>query len=177
MMRAIAHPFVRTMTQSTLPRRVSNLLLAGVLFAGAVSVAHGADKPKESSFGKGKATGAFLTRDQLRVCMAQQARLAQQDEAMLKEQADLAALKAEIVRGGAELKEQLAALDRTNQEAVNAYNERLTARDKSIDDYEARVPKFNTRVDAATPEREAFAAGCENRRFFEEDEIAIRKGK
>jgi hypothetical protein len=165
------------MNTSQLPRKRLYLLLTGALLAAAVTAGHAADKPKESSFGKGKATGAFLTKDQLRVCLTQQARLAQQDAAMLKDQAELTAIKAELVRGGSELKEQLAALDRTNQEAVNAYNERSIERDKSIDDYEARVPQFNSRVEAARTEREAFATSCDNRRFFEEDEIAIRKGK
>jgi hypothetical protein len=165
------------MNKSRRLHKLSTLLLAAVWSALAVTSSLGADKPKESGFGKGKATGAFLNRDQLRVCLSQQARLAQQDDAMLKEQAELAALKAELVRSGTELKEQLAALDRTNPEAVNAYNEKSIERDKSIDAYEARVPKFNSRVEAAKPEREAFAAGCDNRRFFEEDEIAIRKGK
>lgn len=153
-----------------------NASIACALLAAAF-VAPAADKPRESSFGKGKGSGAYLTREQLRSCLSQQARLASRDEEMLKEQAALASEKADFARSGVELNEQLAALDRTNPEVVNAYNERAAARDKGIDAYEARVPGFNERVEAARAERETFGKACDNRRYFEEDEIAIRKGK
>ena len=151
--------------------------LTGAALAFSLTAGQAADKPKEASFGKGKASGAFLTREQLRVCIVQQTRLAQQDAELQNDQAALAAAKAEIGRSGDELKPALAALDRTSADAVNAYNERAAARDKSIDEYEARVPRFNERVEAARAEREAFGKGCDNRRYFEDDEIAIRKGK
>ena len=151
--------------------------LSCLVLALSATASHAADKPKEASFGKGKASGAFLTREQLRGCIAQQARLAQQDGELQKDQAALAATKAELARSGDELKTQLDALDRTSAQAVSDYNERAAARDKSIDDYEARVPRFNERVEAVKTDREAFGKGCDNRRYFEDDEIAIRKGK
>jgi hypothetical protein len=175
MMRALFKPPDRPMT--TLPHPFSKALLAGVLACALVPALHAADKPKESGFGKGKATGAMLTREQLRACLAQQSRVAHQDGEMVAEQAALNTAKAEILRSGAELKEQLAVLDRTSPDAVSAYNERAAARDKSLDDYQARVPAFNSRVEAVKAEREAFGKACDNRRYFEDDEIAIRKGK
>ena len=157
---------------------LTGALLALWLTAALVThAAHAADKPKEASFGKGKASGAFLTREQLRGCIAQQTRLAQQDAELQKDQAALAAAKAEIASSGDALKLELAALDRTSADAVTAYNERAAARDKSIDEYEARVPGFNERAEAGRAAREAFGKGCDNRRYFEDDEIAIRKGK
>ena len=109
--------------------------------------------------------------------MNQKAKLAQQEEDLTREQAALATTKGEIGRSGDALKAGLETLDRTNAEAVAAYNDQAQARDKQIDDYQARVTAFNTRVDAAKTERDAFSKACENRRFFEEDEIAIKKGK
>lgn len=140
------------------------------------SAGHAADKPK-SSFGGGKAGGAVLTREQLRACLAQQAGVTQRDEAMPKEKAALGATHAEISRGGVSLKERLDALDRTDEAAVAAYNDEAQARDKQIDDYQARVTSFNARVEALKVERDAFVTGCGNRSFFEEDEIALRKGR
>ena len=157
-------------------RSLLHALIAGGLLAAAFATL-AADKPKEASLGNGKGSGAYLTREQLRSCLLQQGRLAQQDQDMLKEQSGLAAEKAAFERSGAELKEQLAALDRTSPEAVIAYNERSVARDKGIDEYEARVPRFNERVEATKAEREVFGRACDTRRYFEEDEIAIRKGK
>ena len=136
-----------------------------------------ADKPKESSFGKGKASGPLLTRAQLRDCMARQERVRAQTDETFKLQSVLEQDKAEIAKSGAALKEQFAALDRGNAEAVDAYNAQALARDKLIDDYEARTPPFNAKVESLQLERAAFAKGCENRRFDEVDEIAIKNGK
>lgn len=150
------------------------------LIAGALLIAlsgHAADKPKEASFGGGKGSGAFLTRNQLRDCMAQQAKVKQTQAEMMALQEKLNADKAEIGKTGETLKADLEALDRTSPDAVNAYNERAVARDKKIDEYQQQVDLFNGRVDGVRAEREAFSKACENRRYFEDDEAAIRKGK
>lgn len=150
------------------------LLLTACLLA--ASAVHAADKPKkEGSFGQG--SGPMLSKEQLRSCLSQKTQLAQQDDELIKEQTALAAAKEEVARGGDALKAQLETVDRTSAEAVAAYNERAQARDKQIDDYQARATAFNARVDASKAEREAFGKTCANRRFLEDDEIAIKKGK
>ena len=154
------------------PHSLSLLILAAALSA---APTWAADK-KEASFGKG-GTGAYLTRDQLRTCLAHQDRVRQQNDDVVKEQAALTAMKADIARSGDELKAKLDALDRTDPDAVTAYNDRASARDKQIDDFQARADAFNARVEANKAEREAFGKACDNRRYFEEDEIAIRKEK
>jgi hypothetical protein len=158
-------------------RTLIRTLLILPLFAATLAVA--ADKPakKEGSFGDGKATGAFLTKEQLRTCLARQTKVNDENGAMRKEQAELTTLKGDIARSGDELKQKLETLDRTSAEAVDGYNEAVTARDKQIDEYQKRVDTFNARVDANEAERDAFGQGCNNRRYFEEDEIAIKKGK
>jgi len=157
------------------PRQSSAVVLIFALLA--VTVAQGADKSKESSFGKGKAAAPLLTRAQLRECMALQERVHAKGEEATRVRAALDSDKAEIARLGAQLKERLAVLDRTNVEAVQTYNEQAQARDKLIDDYEARVTAFNTKAEALHNERDTFANGCENRRYDEKDEIAIKNGR
>jgi len=153
----------------------STLLTLALLSA---ATAFAADKPKkESSFGAGKPSGPILTRDQLRACLAQQARVAQQDDELPKEKAQLASTHAELVRNGEALKQRLETLDRSDAPAVAAYNDETQARDKRIDELQARVSAFNARAEAFQVEREAFVKACGNRSFFEEDEIAIKKGK
>ena len=61
--------------------------------------------------------------------------------------------------------------------AVNAYNERAQARDARIDAYEASIERYNTRATALNADHDAFARSCDNRRFLEDDETAIKKGK
>ena len=152
------------------------LLLTLILLT--AGTGHAADKPKkQGAFGTGKAVGAYLTRDQLRACLAQHAQTMRRDAALQQEQAALTNAKAEIARSGDVLKLQLEVVDRTQADAVAAYNEQAKARDQQIDGYQARVTAFNTRVDARQTDRDAFAKNCDNRRYFEEDEIAIKKGK
>ena len=144
---------------------------AGLAFAQA------ADPPKEGSFGKGKAGGPLLTRAELRDCMARQGRVRAQGDETIKLQAELDREKAEVTAMGAALKEQLAALDRTSTDAVAAYNLQAQAVDKRAGDYNALTPAFNAKLEALKNERDAFAKACENRRFDEKDEIAIKNGK
>jgi hypothetical protein len=151
------------------------LVCASVLLA----TAQAADPPpQERSFGvKSKAGGPLLTRAELRECMARDGRVRAQGDETIKLQARMDQEKAEVTRLGAALKERLDALDRTSADAVNAYNEQALAFDKRVDAYNAGTPAFNAKVDALKSEREAFAKNCENRRFDEKDEIAIRNGK
>ncbi|HKX44208.1 MAG TPA: hypothetical protein VJO99_23825 [Burkholderiaceae bacterium] len=157
------------------PQILIRTLVAAALLSSAATA--GLAAGKEATFGSGKASGPFLTKAQLRDCMNQQTKVKQQDTDLQAQQDKLNADKAEIGKRGDTLKTQLEALDRTNPEAVNAYNEQAAARDKMIDDYQDQVNQFNTRVQAFNTERESFTKNCSNRRYFEDDEIAIRKGK
>jgi hypothetical protein len=136
-----------------------------------------ADAPrKEGAFGKG-GSGPFLTREQLRNCLALKARIAKQDDDLVKEKDAITALKDELVSRGDANKAELETLDRSNAEAVAAYNEKAAARDKAIDDYQARANAFNARVESGQADHDAYTKGCNNRRYFEDDEAAINKGK
>ena len=153
------------------------LLAALCLVASTASLQANAQKIKEGSFGKGKTSGPLLTRNQLRECMSQQQKISLQGDETLALQSQFDRDKAEIQRQGLLLKEELAALDRTNAELVDRYNAKAAARDKTIDDFEARAPAYNLRVQQLQTDRAAYASACENRRFDENDEIAIKSGK
>lgn len=155
------------------------MLILPLLAALVAPTAFAADKPlkKEGNFGGAKATGAYLTKEQLRSCFAKQDKIKADDEELTKEQAAIAAQKTEIARVGDELKAKLETLDRTSAEAVDGHNNAVQARDKQIDAYQARVTVFNPRAEANRAAHEEFASGCSKRRYLEEDETAIRKGK
>lgn len=161
----------------------SRLLVAAALVALAPAIALAQTTPakpakpasKTGAFGNGK--GLLLTRAELRECFAMQDRIKTQNEAAAKERETLEKEKSEIVETGKTLKEQLTTLDRTNAEAVQQYNAAVLERDKRIDAFEARMPQFNGKVEALQKDREGFERQCGNRRYDEDDEIAIRKGK
>lgn len=162
--------------------RSSSLLAGAFALCAALGLstqaaAQTAPKPSQGTFGQGKGSGPLLTRAELRQCLAQQENLRKSDDELRRERQALDDEKAELVRLGTELKEQLAALDRSSQEAVDQYNARAAARDQRIDVLEARMTPFNARVEAAAAERASFGKRCDNRRYDERDEIAIKNGK
>ncbi len=140
--------------------------------------AQAADSPKkEVNAGSGKGTGIYMTRDELRSCLKQQGSVEARDDELAAEKDAIAAQQASIVREGDALKARFEGLDRTNAEAVDGYNTGVQARDTQVEAFKARANAFNANVEANQVARSAWAKGCANRRYFEEDETAIRKGK
>ena len=176
MMRTTSRPsFCTPMIRSShaFSRCVS--LAVALILAGASTFA--ADKPRTGSFGKGRANAPLLTRVELRECLAMQERVRLLGVGIVATQAALDKEKAEIAHSSTELSAQLAALDRTRAEAVDAHNASVAAHDKRIDAYNASTPVFNAKIEALQSGRTQFAKSCENRDFDEKDEIAIRKGQ
>ena len=161
-----------------LPRRLAapRIPLAALAFAALLGMpnARAADKPKPAA---GKPAAPLLTRDELRTCMAQQGRIRTERDEVNRLRGAIETEKAELVRSGEALKAQLEALDRSSQEAVDRYNEAASSRDRAIDAFEARTTEFNRRAEALQGEMDGYAKACENRRFDEKDEIAIKNGK
>jgi hypothetical protein len=157
--------------------RASLALLASltVAFAAHAGAASG-DAPAPKPAAKAKKS-LLLSRDELRACMSNQARLHQQREEVTQLLAGLTAEKNEIVRSGAELKERLAVLDRNNIEVVTKYAEDATAREKRIDAYDASSAAYNEKAQALEAASAAYKKDCENKRFDEADELAIKQGK
>jgi hypothetical protein len=135
------------------------------------------DKLRLGMFGSGKPVGPLLSRTELRECIALQGRIKSGNESAAADREQLEKEKAELLRQGEELKAQFAALDRTSVEAIEQYRVNALTRDKAIDAFEARTSEFNARVTRLGEERAEFSKRCDNRRFDELDEIAIRNGK
>lgn len=153
-------------------------LSLSVCAAAAPSAAGAAnDKLRLGMFGSGKAVGPLLSRAELRECLALQGRIKSGSESAAADREQLQKEKAELVRQGEELKAQFAALDRTSVEAIEQYRANALARDKAIDAFEARTGEFNARLTALGEDRAGFTRHCDNRRFDELDETAIRNGK
>ncbi|HRI18813.1 MAG TPA: hypothetical protein PL196_09850, partial [Burkholderiaceae bacterium] len=133
--------------------------------------------PREGAFGKGTSTLPILTKDQLRQCMAEESRMKKEGNDLAQAQAKMEKDRADIERLGAELEADKAKVDTSDEAAVNAYNERARQRTKMIEEFKAGAPAFNARVDKLVVDRQAYAAACADRRFFEEDYEAIKAGK
>jgi hypothetical protein len=135
------------------------------------------DKLRLGMFGSGKPVGPLLSRSELRECLALRGRIKTGNESATADREQLEKEKAELLRQGEELKAQFEALDRTSVEALEQHRANALARDKAIEAFEARTGEFNARVLAIAEDRAGFSRRCDNRRFDELDEIAIRNGK
>jgi hypothetical protein len=134
-------------------------------------------KPREGALGKGTSTLPMLTRDELRQCLAEQDRIAKEGAELAQAQAKMDGERKEIERLGTELEADKAKVDTSDEAAVNAYNARVRQRTKQAEEYRAAVPVFNARVDKLAADGKAYATGCADRRFFEDDYEAIKAGK
>ena len=130
------------------------------------------------ALGAGKPGGGpLLSRAELRECLASQERLRARREETLKLQQQLAKDKDVIARRGDELKARLAEIDKSNAEQVERYNAEASERDKLIDEFEARSGMFNTQAEQLNAQADTWKRTCENRRYDEKDELAIKAGK
>jgi len=110
-----------------------------------------------------------LSPAQLKDCNDQEARVQSLTDAALKLKAEIAAEKVEIDRTGTAITDDLATLDRTSADAVDAHNAKAEMRDKRIDAYQARVAAFNTDADGLQERRAAYVKACDRRRYDERD--------
>ena len=160
------------------PPALSTLLAATLLTLAAIPMtAAAADPVKERSLGKGKAGGPLMTRAELRECLATQERTRNQATELNAEQEKLTAEKATLLKRREDLKERVATLDRTSAEAVGAYNADVTSNEDAVNAWLTRSEDFNKRAQAAQATRTDYVNQCENRRYDERDETAIRNGK
>ena len=133
----------------------------------------------------------LLTPAQLRDCLAQKDKLANDTEAALKskaaldgEKAAIDASDAEIDSSGAKLAEEAGTLDRTNVDAVNAYNARVQQRQALIDARQAKIDAYQTKLEAYNGEaravlasKEAHDRNCANRRYDQRDLDDLQRKK
>jgi hypothetical protein len=120
---------------------------------------------------------SILTPEQLRDCLAQEQRKNKATDAALKAKAEIAADKAEVDRSGNALAEESGTLDRTSQDAVDAFNAKVDERNKRIEAYEAKVAAYNKDAEAIQAMGDAYNKSCGNRRYDDRDLSDIQRKK
>lgn len=83
----------------------------------------------------------------------------------------------ELGKDGAALEADKAKLNSTSQETVAAYNAKAQALDARVAAWNERNAKANEAGAALETERKAWVTSCADKRYNEDDEIAIRKSK
>jgi chromosome segregation ATPase len=83
----------------------------------------------------------------------------------------------ELGKDSAALEADKAKLNTASQEAVAAYNGKAQTLDARVSAWNERNGKANEAATALEAERKAWVSNCADKRYNEDDEIAIRKGK
>jgi hypothetical protein len=138
--------------------------------------AEAADKPGPAPSAKTN-PDAVLTPAQLRDCLTQKERLRSDSEAAVKAKAGIDALQAEIAGSGSALAEEATTLERSNAEAVAAYNAKIGARNALVDSFKAKAALYNQDVEGLQAAQEAYAKSCEKRRYDDRDLSDLQKKK
>ena len=123
--------------------------------------------------GRMRAHGAEIEAFNQRVKAADEAPRAKREE-MAKE---FDAERERLAQARVPLGEEEARLVPVYQNAVKAYNDKATARDAVVADWNGRNKAINERSAKQEDERSAWLSECANRPYREDDEIAIKSGK
>lgn len=158
-------------------RSLPSPLFASLAVAFASLLCAGDAQAVDKAAGASAKPGSLLTLSQLRDCVGRKERLQAQAESALKSKDEIGADKTEIERSGDALKEQLAGVDRTSGEAVEAYNVKVQAHDKAVAAFESKVAAYNKLADGVKASKDAYAAACDNRRYDERDLNDLQRKK
>jgi len=169
----LASPMRESITWS-LAAAAAMLCVALLLGTG---VARAATTSKKASADAKSAKTPLLTPAELRACLTQKEGLRAQTDDALKDKTAIDADKAEITRSGTELADQVATLDKTSAEDVDAFNARVGERDKLIDAYQAKVTAYNAKAAAVQTAKDSYEKACASRRYDERDENDLKRKK
>jgi hypothetical protein len=150
-----------------------------LLVSAAAASAQGSSTAPSASARSGGAKGAsaILTPAQLRSCMDQKERLRKQGETAASAKAQIDAQKADIERMEAELAAEAPRVDRTSEEAVNAFNADVGRRDRLLETYQTQVDAYNAQAREMQSTKTAHEKSCENRRYDERDLDDLKRRK
>ncbi|HZW72137.1 MAG TPA: hypothetical protein VFF43_01265 [Caldimonas sp.] len=156
------------MTLPTSPRAA--LVAAALCALAAAAVA--ADKAKPAA-----KPDAIMTPAQLKDCLDKQQRRDKATDAALKTKGEINAEKAAIDKSGTELSDAATTLDKTSEDAVNAFNDKVDERNKQIEAYEAKVAAYNRDAEGVRALGDEYAKSCANRRYDDRDLADIQRKK
>lgn len=147
------------------------------VLAASAGVHAATEKLRLGIFGQGKGAGPLLTKAELRDCLALQERVRGGSQEALRERDELEKRKAELLREREDIRAALDKLDVADAQAVEQHKARALAHDQAVEAFGTRSGAFNGMVGALEADRASFQQRCDNRRFDQADEEALRKGR
>jgi chromosome segregation ATPase len=94
-----------------------------------------------------------------------------------RQRQDINAERDELEKQQKALDAEKAALSSSGEATLKAYNDKASALDARVVDWNQRTEQWNAGAKGLEAERTAWVEGCADRRYRDDDEAAIRKGK
>ncbi|MCI0400104.1 MAG: hypothetical protein L0Z68_02215 [Gammaproteobacteria bacterium] len=122
-------------------------------------------------------SGPVLSREQLRVRVAQQNRVNVDGANLDKAKAGLQAKAAEIESLEANIKRRKPFVDQYSEESVDSFNALIGEHGKLVAAYNSGLPAYNAEVDRYKVGQQAFNTKCAGHAYYESDMQAVLASK
>ena len=123
------------------------------------------------------APGTMLTKEDLRVCLKDKDDILAQRARLEKDQAASQAERDQILAQTQLLKDAMSTLDRTAPGVLDAHDAKVDAHEKRIDAWNQAHRQMLSTIEALNKKQAQWTTDCGEKRYREEDELAIRSGK
>ncbi len=119
----------------------------------------------------------MLSKEELRVCLKDKDDILAQRAQLEKDQAASQAERQQIIAQTQALKDAMATLDRTAPGVLDAHDAKVDAHEKRIDAWNKSHQQMLSVIDTLNKKQAQWTTECGEKRYREDDEIAIKAGK
>lgn len=121
--------------------------------------------------------GTMLSKEDLRVCLKDKEEILAQRAKLEKDQGDSQAARQQILDQAKVLKDAMATIDRTAPGVLDAHDAKVDAHEKRIEVWNQNHRELLATIETLNKKQARWTTDCGEKRYREEDEIAIRAGK
>lgn len=122
-------------------------------------------------------SGPVLSREHLRICVAQQNNLNAEGESLDASESALQVKAAEIENLEATITRMEPLVDQYSQQSVDSFNALIGKHKKLVVVYNSILPKHNEKVEQFKPGQNSFNSKCAGHAYYESDMQAVLAGK
>jgi hypothetical protein len=123
------------------------------------------------------APGTMLSKEELRLCLKDKDDILAQRAQLEKDQAASQSERQQIIAQTQALKEAMATWDRTAPGVLDAHDAKVDAHEKRIDAWNKSHQQMLSVIDTLNKKQAQWTTDCGEKRYREDDEIAIKAGK
>lgn len=122
-------------------------------------------------------SGPVLSREQLRICVAQQNNINAEGEILDASESVLQLKATEIENLEAMITRMRPLVDQYSQQSVNSFNALIVKHQELVAVYNGVLPKYNTKLEQFEARQNSFNSKCAGHAYYDSDMQAVLAGK